>query len=217
MFSTLKKSYLFIFDFLSPPNKKYLKIISISPKNFIKIAKKINIAENFESFFSYKDAIIKDSLQLLKYDKKIDVGVLLGKVCSPFLEEKLENWFMFENFDKPILLPIPISKNKMVERGFNQSEIIAEEILKNLPEKMLEVNNKALKKIRETKNQALTKSKKERLENLKDCFSVDENVVKNRNVIIFDDVITTGATTEEARKVIQKAGAKKIKIVSLAH
>lgn len=207
-----------ILDVITPPNKDYKEISSLSPQEFIeKTAKSENFNTECLSFFSYKDKIVKKAIWLLKYKKHKDIGILLGKACSPFFEEKLENWLTFENFEKPILIPIPLSKNKLKERGFNQCEIILEEITKNLIPESFEYKTNILLKTKDTLNQAQTKNKKERLKNLKNCFSINEKLIKGRNIVIFDDVITTGATTEEAKRLIQKADAKNIKIISVAH
>jgi predicted amidophosphoribosyltransferase len=61
------------------------------------------------------------------------------------------------------------------------------------------------------------KNRNERLKNLKDCFSADEKKIKNRNIILIDDVITTGTTMNEASKTLKDAGAKKVIGFSLAH
>lgn len=207
-----------ILDVIIPNDTDYKEISSLSPKEIIEKADQNQNPNNeYLSFFSYKNKIIKKAIWLLKYRKHKDIGVLLGKACSPLFEEKLENWFTFENFEKPILIPIPLSKNKLKERGFNQCEIILEEITKNLIPDSFEYKTNILLKTKDTPNQAQTKNKKERLKNLKNCFSLNQKLIKGRNVIIFDDVITTGATTEEAKHVMQKAGAKNVKIISVAH
>jgi cell division protein FtsW len=82
-----------ILDVITPPNKDYKEISSLSPQKFIeKTAKSENFSTDYSSFFSYKDKIVKKAIWLLKYKRHKDIGVLLGKACSPFFEEKLENF-----------------------------------------------------------------------------------------------------------------------------
>ncbi len=73
-------------------------------------------------------------------------------------------------------------------------------------------------KKRHTKAQSKTKSRKERLVNVKNSFVVRKaEKIKGKNIIIFDDVTTTGATLKEAKKVLKKAGAKKVYFMTMAH
>jgi ComF family protein len=210
--------WFLIIDVISPPDKIYTQIAKISPTQLRELfTTNKTLENNFEYFFSYKDPTIKKAIWLLKYKKHKDIGKLLGKTIFPIIEEKLENLLIFENFTKPLLIPIPISKARRKERGFNQCEVVLEEVSKNLPEDYFEYRNDALLKTKETESQARTKNKKERLENLKNCFWANEKIIRGRNVVIFDDVVTTGATIEEAKRTLERAGAKNIKIISIAH
>ena len=108
-------------------------------------------------------------------------------------------------------------KNNMRERGYNQSELILKEILKIDKGNNFDVSFDALSKNKETPHQSKLKNKKDRLNNLKNCFFANEHLVKNRNIILIDDVITTGTTMNEATRTLKNAGAKKVIGFSLAH
>jgi ComF family protein len=123
----------------------------------------------------------------------------------------------FSNFNNPIIIPIPVHKNSLKERGYNQSEIIAKNIISFDNEKIFKIEPNALSKIKETPHQSKLKNKNDRLKNLKDCFYADEKIVKNKNIILIDDVITTGTTMLEATKTLKKAEAKKVIGFSIAH
>lgn len=98
------------------------------------------------------------------------------------------------------LVPIPMTKRKILLRGFNQTEILA----KNLaPEKTMPV----LQKIKETKEQAKLNFQ-ERKTNLKNAFIVQERPPKN--IILIDDVITSGNTLKECAQVLKNSSTKKI-------
>ena len=118
----------------------------------------------------------------------------------------------FENID--VITFVPASKKRLRTRGFNQAEEIANEISKivNIPVVSL------LEKVVEHKHQAgLTQ--KERLENLKDTFSVcseNKDKIKGKKILIVDDVFTTGATASEIAKLLKKNGAKYVFVATLA-
>jgi ComF family protein len=110
----------------------------------------------------------------------------------------------FSNF---VLVPIPLTKKKLRWRGFNQAEEIAKEIAKFFK---LTLISDCLIKIKETRDQTEL-SEKERKENVKGVFFVkNKEKIWEKNVLLIDDVFTTGATMEEAAKVLKEAGAKKI-------
>ena len=120
---------------------------------------------------------------MLKYNNKPKIGYLLGKLLA----------FNFEKYDQnTILLPVPLHKNRQKERGYNQSEKIAEGIaaVTGLP-----VVTDAV--IRTFANTTQThKTSAERLVSTYDIFKVCKNLPYNTHIILVDDVFTTGSTLE---------------------
>ena len=146
------------------------------------------------------------------------ISKFFGQILYDYLIEELGDLKLSHNFDNPLLIPIPISKKKKLERGYNQTELIANEIYKLDKNNSFEYRKNILKKIKNTLSQSRTKNKKEREENLKGCFKVImPKLVKNRNIILLDDVITTGATLNEAKKTLQQYNPKHIICITLAH
>ena len=97
------------------------------------------------------------------------------------------------------------------KRGFNQSEVFAKIISKKLN---LKFKKNVLRKIRETEPQKSLKAA-QRKTNLKGAFKVCKNV-EGKNVLLIDDIITTGVTLKENAKMLYKAGAKKITALTFA-
>jgi len=109
---------------------------------------------------------------------------------------------------KFIFIPLPLSRKRRNERGFNQTEEIARYIAKSLP---ISVRTDILRRHRNAKPQTSTSSAHERRENILGCFSVAEpGAILHKDVVLLDDVTTSGATLEEAARALKAAGARKI-------
>ena len=167
----------------------------------------------------YGDRRVKRAVWLFKYRNRRALGPIFARLLADLLAEDLAERKIMRNFSAPLLVPIPISAKRFRERGYNQCEILAEELSKSLGDS-LKLQAKLLRKIRHTEQQAKTVNKRARLENLKGSFDVSkekESMVRGRNIILLDDVVTTGATFAEASTILRKAGVKKILRVALAH
>lgn len=105
----------------------------------------------------------------------------------------------------PIFVPIPIHSNKQRTRGYNQAEVLANELGKRFG---IPVQNLLTRSV-DTKSQ-FKLSKEERKQNVKGIFSLASPIPKDRVFILMDDVVTTGSTLKEAAKVLKKAGAKEV-------
>jgi ComF family protein len=142
-----------------------------------------------------------------KYQQKMSLGQRLGKR----LGEKLKDDKLTSGFD--CIIPVPLHSTRKRERGFNQSEILAQELsdLIHIP-----VLKKILKRTRNTKDQTKL-TPEERIENVKGAFALkDPEKIEGKRIILVDDVITTGATLGECARVLSKAGADKIMGATIA-
>lgn len=150
----------------------------------------------------YKEGPIKEAVHNLKYNNVLELKEFLGKLMAEALKNNIDN------IGGDILLTaVPMHFLRQAQRGYNQAEILAEHVAADLK---LPRNFKIIKKIRKTKSQ-VSKSGKKRRESLKNSFKIiDELAVKNRTIIIVDDVTTTGTTLEECAKVLKTAGAKRV-------
>lgn len=114
-----------------------------------------------------------------------------------------------------VVTSVPMFPTKQKERGFNQSSLFAEEFAKRAKLDFKELCDKII----DTESQTKLNTK-ERMKNVENSFMVKTDVkrfVKNKIVLIIDDVITTGATTSEVSKVLMNAGAKACYVLTFAH
>lgn len=113
-----------------------------------------------------------------------------------------------------IIIPVPMYRKKEKQRGYNQTALIAKEIAKVC--KSLVYDGKSLKKIKDTKMQS-SLNKTERRKNIKNAYKVvNQQKIKDKKIILLDDIYTTGATANECSKVLKQSGAKEILIVTIA-
>jgi ComF family protein len=111
-----------------------------------------------------------------------------------------------------LLIPVPLHPHKYQIRGFNQSTAIAEGIAESTG---LEICEAGLSRVQFHHSQT-RKGREERWEDIKADFKADENLVRGKDVIIIDDVCTTGATAEACSAALLEAGAKSISLLTLA-
>lgn len=167
------------------------------------------------AILDYQDRRVKRAIWLFKYRNKRALAKILAEVVYAALLEELAELRLMKNFREPLLVPMPISRRRFRERGYNQVLLLARELALLGGEFALTPD--ALRKTRHTESQVETASRRERLKNLRGSFSADPAAVRGRNIILLDDVITTGATLSEARRALREAGAKKILCVAVAH
>ena len=118
-----------------------------------------------------------------------------------------------KSFSGFILIPVPLHKKRLKERGFNQSEEIAKELSKILEIPAL---NDVLIKTKQTFNQVDLK-KEERERNIKGAFFCQKReLIANRKILLVDDVFTTGSTMEESARILKEAGAAQVWGITVA-
>lgn len=180
--------------------------------------------EKIFSVFDYNSPIIKQAIWSLKYKRGVD----LAKTFAPVLNEIL----LEELFDKMIsgpiiLIPVPLSPTRRRERGYNQAEELAKEMVAFNPQQF-SLKTNLIKKIKDTPTQVSIKSRQERLQNLKGAFALnlqkcsksdfEEPRSPTSNIfVIIDDVSTTGTTIGEIRQLLEQAGYRQTYGLVLAH
>lgn len=163
--------------------------------------------ERIASFCAYsKQGAIASLIHQLKYNQRKEIGVLLGKMYGKDLigSEFIDNI--------SLIIPVPLHPKKQKQRGYNQAEMIA----KGLSE-VLGIPVSTGNLVRAVYNPTQTKrTKTQRWENVKDIFDVlHPEALKNKHVLLVDDVITTGSTIEACGIALQKCNTIKISVVTL--
>lgn len=174
-----------------------------------KIEEFSNQEKNFQKLsyiFKYAGNIRKT---ILKY--KFNEKAYLYKTFVKFLL-KNENFFEFiKKYDK--IVPVPISQKRYKERGYNQSYLIAKEIAKNTN---IELENNCLFKVKNITEQSKL-NKEEREKNIQGVYILkNEERLFNKNVILLDDIYTTGSTVNECCRILKQANPKHIGVVTIA-
>ncbi|MFA5841757.1 MAG: phosphoribosyltransferase family protein [Candidatus Paceibacterota bacterium] len=165
----------------------------------------------------YSDRRVRKALWLFKYGNRRSLSRVFAELINSSLLEELAELRLVKNFTDPALIPMPIGPGRFRERGYSQTELIARELSKLL-EGGATLRTDILIKSRDTPSQVKTASRRERLSNLRNSFYVpDKEAVRGQNIILLDDIVTTGATLAEARAVLKRAGAKQILSVAVAH
>ena len=115
-----------------------------------------------------------------------------------------------------LVVPVPLFKDKRRQRGFNQAELITRAALKAYPGHWLQLAPDILLRTRETHSQ-IGLTSHQRRENLRGAFAVARaEEVTGREVLLVDDVYTTGTTASECARVLRRAGASKVWVATLA-
>jgi ComF family protein len=166
---------------------------------------KVKMATAF--LFFTKDGKVQHLIHQLKYNKKPEIGIYLGKLFGKNLSESP----CFQGTD--VIVPVPLHPKKTKTRGYNQSEKIAVGLSQtmNIP-----VDTTSFIRRNETETQT-RKSRFSRWENVKEVFAVDdENALRNKHILLVDDVITTGATIEGCIRKLTAIEGVRVSVVSLA-
>lgn len=157
------------------------------------------------SIYNYNTLPIKQLIISGKYQFVKDIFVVFGNIISNEIKS-------IDKINEYIICPLPLHIKRKRWRGFNQSEVLAKTISANLNISLNHslVRNKATKVQKDL-------SKIARAKNVFNAFSVEQSEnIKNKNIILIDDVTTTGMTLRAASKVLKRSGAKYIWCITIA-
>jgi ComF family protein len=165
---------------------------------------KTHIYDRGMALYDYKS--ISDSIYRFKYKGRREYASFYGEEICKYLGEEIKRL-------KPdALLPVPIHRKRIRERGYNQAALLAEEMSKGL---RIPVMDRLIIRRRRTAPQK-DLNERERQNNLKKAFKISQNDVKLNTAIIIDDIYTTGSTIDAVAEELRRAGVLKIYFVALA-
>jgi ComF family protein len=160
-------------------------------------------------FLFEQDERVRTAVHLLKYNDAEKIADKFGI----FIARKITEDAVLSQSD--VIVPVPLHPARKRERGYNQSELIARKISEELG---IECEVRFLKRTRQTQTQTLF-DYEDRRKNIEGAFSADPrflHVVKNKAILLVDDVITTGSTIKECARVLKENGAAEVYGVSAA-
>lgn len=155
------------------------------------------------SLYQYQSNI-RNALHHLKYDNDLGVGEILGKKCAEYLTGL--------QWEIDYIVPVPLGKKRQKERGYNQAALIAypASLVSGIP-----YSSKCLIRSKETVTQVDFTSE-QRKQNVREAFRADERFISGKNILVVDDIITTGSTIDACAIALRNVGANSVYGLSVA-
>ena len=158
---------------------------------------------------NYDDLILQNLIHHFKYKGFKTLAPILGEMLLKYMD----NSNLTGRLTNYLIIPTPLHSRREKERGFNQSKLLAEILCRQLNLSLVE----GLKRAKNNKPQIEFKGIEARSKNVADCFEMkNSDFIQGRNIILVDDVFTSGATAGEAVKILKNNGAGKIIVLTLA-
>jgi ComF family protein len=165
--------------------------------------------EKMYSLFDFDDTL-KTIVHEFKYGGFKHLAFLMGKTYAPCMPTSF-----FDGMD--LVTSVPLHFFRHLKRGYNQADFFASGVIAGTG-RALPLARNVLTRIRSTKTQT-TLSRDKRQRNVAGAFAIakkKQRLVRDKNVVLVDDVVTTGATTSQCAQALREAGARKVRILSLA-
>jgi len=214
----VKKLAGFLIDLLAPEEQRLNRLLSLDEESMKRLlpSSPVRINDVFV-LFDYRNKIVKMIIKSIKYKNNLSMkNRIAGYLCDEIIEIS-SDVALFDG-SPPLLVGMPMSKNEKLNRGFNQTEELVFDI-RRLSGNNIEISTAVLEKFRETKRQT-SLGKKERAQNVKNSMAANPRElakIKNRTIIVLDDVYTTLASFNEAKRALLADGAKRVIGLFIAH
>lgn len=182
------------------------------PKDFDLLAGRSSCHPDFPYLLGaasrYHERTVTSLVRALKFHRVKAAAEPLASFIIQYLSS------LDEDISGHLLIPIPLSKKRLRERGFNQADLIAREIAGH---HHLPLDPAALARVKHSPPQSEASSLAERVAQLRGCFMVsDPRTIEGRHILLIDDVVTSGATFLEASRALRGAGAASVTAVAVA-
>ncbi len=226
---SLKTVFTYILDTIAPPDLAVRAVENMTVEEFIQStvdkAKNPKPIEGVIHLFPYRteSETVRTALVTIKTYYNPRLVKLIAEATYQMLLKKLpEKFFINSENTRFILIPVPMTRKSIRARGWNQCELICKEIARfdaASSQPIFEYRDDIIMKVRETADQ-VGHGRAGRFENLRDSCAVHTekaDILHNRDVIVLDDIVTTGSTLSEARRALLSAGARGVICVAVAH
>ncbi|MCD5384665.1 MAG: hypothetical protein LRZ97_01990 [Candidatus Pacebacteria bacterium] len=168
------------------------------------------------SLSDYSDYRVSKLIWALKYIGSDIAVTLVTNTLASYLLEDISNKLTINPGQRIIIIPIPLSKKRKKKRGFNQLELVLNKLQKTHQELSKLIRYDILIKKIDNKSQT-NLNRKERLDNMHGVFIIkNKDILKNSNIILIDDVLTTGATVVEASKLLYGQEINNLEILTIS-
>lgn len=176
-------------------------------------------ATDFQTFCRRCDEHFYDEARAVGFYEQALAASVINLKREPFVGRKLQSLFFTRLqtagfHDATRIIPVPLSKKRRLERGFNQAVVLAEIISRktNLP-----LDEQSLARVLHTPMHRAAMDTKARETSVKNAFEVKRpNFIKNENILLIDDVFTSGATVSNCAKALKEKGAGKVYVLTVA-
>ena len=200
------------FDLIFPRKKHSDATLNLTTKNLYANAAPVVHNGHF-ALLSYKQKEVKDLLFSMKYEKGSHSVFLLAEILKEFLLSEISEQNILHNVTYRFYT-VPITQSRKTKDRYNHLTPLLSHVLKDITG--VDAQN-TMHWNRDVERQSSIKTKKGRINNVKNALSLSEPIPANSICVVIDDITTTGATLSECRDLLRKGGAYDVLTVALAH
>ncbi len=211
-----------LIDFFFPLTSEERRVAAMTATDFMQCAARrhahvVRKKPYTLSPFVYRDALVRTAIHVGKYRGKKSVCHMLGAVMWDIYGEDVAvhtlmcgmPWFV---------VPVPMSPRKKRKRGYNHAGEIAHSFVSHASADVCMYAPHCVGRVTHRESQTLTRSRSERQKNAHNVFVVtDTEAVRDKNILVIDDVTTSGATMSDMARALRAAGARRILCIAVAH